>query len=77
MRVRKTSPDGTGDKPLDGLESSFSPAIAAADADPEIPQALDFVDFSSGKLMTSLGCLVWLVIVAANVYVLVSLGMGG
>ncbi|KAG0707607.1 natural resistance-associated macrophage protein-domain-containing protein [Suillus ampliporus] len=33
----------------------------------------EFVDFSSGKLMTSLGWLIWLVIVAANVYVLVTL----
>ncbi|OAX42092.1 Nramp-domain-containing protein [Rhizopogon vinicolor AM-OR11-026] len=75
MRVHKTSPGGTSNNPLDTLESP-SPAIAPVDADPEIPQTQDFVDFSSGKLMTFLGCLIWLVIVIANVYVLVALGMG-
>ncbi|OJA21566.1 hypothetical protein AZE42_10612 [Rhizopogon vesiculosus] len=73
MRVHKTSPGGTSNNPLDAAESPSSPAIAPVDADPEIPQTQDFVDFSSGKLMTLLGCLIWLVIVIANVYVLVAL----
>lgn len=71
MRVRKKSPACTAISP--GLEDSVFPAIAPVDADPEILQTEDFVDFSSGKLMTSLGWLIWLVIVAANVYVLVTL----
>lgn len=72
MRVHKTSPGHTSNNPLD----SSSPAIAPMDADPEIPQRQEFADFSSGKLMTSTGCLIWFVIVVANVYVLVTLGMG-
>lgn len=72
MRVHKTSPGHTSNNPLD----SSSPAIAPVDADPEIPQTQEFVDFSSGKLMMAIGCLVWFVIVAANLYVLVTLGMG-
>jgi metal iron transporter len=75
MRVRKVPAGGTSNTLLDGLESPL-PAIAPVDADLETLQARDFVDFSSGKLMTSLGCLIWFVIVVANVYVLVTLGMG-
>jgi len=48
----------------------ISDESAVEEADDEI------VDFSSGWLMTGTGILVWLVIVAANLYVLVSLIMG-
>lgn len=74
MRVRKPSPGHPVMSP--GEEGSSLPAITTLDTDPEITQTEDFVDFSSGKIMTSLGCLIWLVILAANVYVLVTLGMG-
>ncbi|KAG1754741.1 natural resistance-associated macrophage protein-domain-containing protein [Suillus paluster] len=76
MRVRKPSPGSKSINPLDSLEASSPPAIKSVDSDPEMLQTQDFVDFSSGKFMTSLGCLIWLVIVVANVYVLVTLGMG-
>ncbi|KAG2155702.1 smf Mn2+ and Fe2+ transporter [Suillus clintonianus] len=76
MRVRKTSSSHKDISPLDNLEVSSLPAVTSVHSDPEIIQKEDFVDFSSGKLMTSLGCLIWLVIVVANVYVLVTLGMG-
>lgn len=34
------------------------------------------VDFSSGRIATGIGAVIWLVVVAANVYVIVSLGKG-
>ncbi|KAG2118157.1 smf Mn2+ and Fe2+ transporter [Suillus discolor] len=74
MRVHKTAPEHTDISPP--AEASFLPALSSLDSDPEIIQTEDFVDFSSGKFMTSLGWLIWLVIVVANVYVLVTLGMG-
>ncbi|KIJ22188.1 hypothetical protein PAXINDRAFT_106082 [Paxillus involutus ATCC 200175] len=48
---------------------------ASASTDPEAVQveAAEFVDFSSGKFMTFIGGVIWLVIVVANVYVLVTL----
>jgi metal iron transporter len=74
MRVRKTAPEHTVISP--GVEASSLPAVTSLDSDPEIIQTEEFVDFSSGKFMTSLGCLIWSIILAANVYVLVTLGMG-
>lgn len=74
MRVRKPALEHTDISP--GVEVHSLPAITSKDNDPEITQTQDFVDFSSGKIMKSLGWLIWLVILAANVYVLVTLGMG-
>ncbi|KAH7886220.1 smf Mn2+ and Fe2+ transporter [Phlebopus sp. FC_14] len=45
-------------------------------SDPEAGHVQEFVDFSSGKFMSTIGFLIWLVIVVANVYVLVTLGLG-
>ena len=36
----------------------------------------EMVDFSSGWLMTGVGLLIWLIIVAANVYVIIDLAIG-
>lgn len=74
MRVRKTAVEHTVVSP--GMGASFLPAVTSLDNDPEIIQTEEFVDFSSGKFMTSVGCLIWAVILVANVYVLVTLGMG-
>ena len=77
MRVHKTSPGRTSVDTVDSSEAS-PPTITHVDHDPEMPesQTQDFVDFSSGKFMTSVGCLIWFVIVVANLYVIVTLGMG-
>lgn len=74
MRVRKTAPENTVISP--GVDAHSLTVVTSSDGDPEIVQTEEFVDFSSGKVMTSLGWLIWLVILAANVYVLVTLGMG-
>lgn len=44
--------------------------------DPEAGAEEGYVYFNSGKFMTSIGVLIWLVIVAANIYALVTLGLG-
>jgi metal iron transporter len=49
---------------------AFSDESIVEEADDEI------VDFSSGRVMTTIGAVIWLVVVAANLYVIVSLGMG-
>ncbi|KIM82213.1 hypothetical protein PILCRDRAFT_820595 [Piloderma croceum F 1598] len=39
-------------------------------------RALPLVDFSSGKIATGVGVLIWLIMVAANAYVIITLAMG-
>ncbi|KAG1886046.1 smf Mn2+ and Fe2+ transporter [Suillus subluteus] len=70
MRVHKTASEHTVISP--GVEAHSLPVVTSLD-DPERIQTEDFVDFSSGKFMMSIGWLIWLVILAANVYVLVTL----
>jgi metal iron transporter len=42
----------------------------------ETTDAPTFVDFSSGKIMTGIGCVIWLIMAVANAYVIVTLAMG-
>ncbi|KIK30057.1 hypothetical protein PISMIDRAFT_20916 [Pisolithus microcarpus 441] len=44
--------------------------------DPETADKVEYVDFSSGKIITAAGILTWLIIVVANVFALVTLGQG-
>ncbi|KAI6114880.1 smf Mn2+ and Fe2+ transporter [Pisolithus croceorrhizus] len=44
--------------------------------DPEAADEAEYVDFSSGKIITAAGILTWLIIVVANVFALVTLGQG-
>jgi len=44
--------------------------------DAEAATDSSFVYFNSGKFMTCIGVLIWLVIVSANIYALVTLGLG-
>ncbi|KAI5998054.1 smf Mn2+ and Fe2+ transporter [Pisolithus albus] len=44
--------------------------------DPETGDKVEYVDFSSGKIITAAGILTWLIIVVANVFALVTLGQG-
>jgi metal iron transporter len=74
MRVRKTALENKVISP--DVNAHPLAVVTSSDGDPEIVQAEEFVDFSSGKVMTSLGWLIWSVVLAANVYVLVTLGMG-
>ena len=44
--------------------------------DVDLETTMETVDFSNNKIVMILGWLLWLVIVAANVYAIVSLGLG-
>jgi metal iron transporter len=48
--------------------------VSGADAMEEADD--EMVDFSSGWVATAIGATIWLVVVAANLYVIVSLAMG-
>ncbi|EGO05421.1 hypothetical protein SERLA73DRAFT_44261 [Serpula lacrymans var. lacrymans S7.3] len=87
MSVRKPTPESNvTSSPLDvvsGIVTRDQEAIdrgsAAVEIDTEPGRATgegEFVDFSSGKIMIGLGYGIWLIIVVANVYVIVTLGMG-
>lgn len=51
-----------------------SDAILLDATGPDLENADEWVDFSNSKLTSAAGLIIWLVIVAANVYVLVKLG---
>ncbi|KAF9245676.1 smf Mn2+ and Fe2+ transporter [Melanogaster broomeanus] len=68
MRVRKSLSKHSSPTPTPPF-----PDHASVPTDPEATQVDGFVDFSNGKLVTLVGSVIWLVIVAANVYVLVTL----
>jgi metal iron transporter len=53
------------------MVSSLSDESTVEEADTEI------VDFSSGWVMTGVGIVIWLIIVAANAYVLIDLAIQG
>ncbi|KAF9225332.1 smf Mn2+ and Fe2+ transporter [Gyrodon lividus] len=78
MSVRKSPfnpPSPTSTPPLTSAPDILSQPSTPED-DPTLSQAVqveEFVDFSSGKLVMFVGYVIWLVIVAANVYVLVTL----
>jgi len=74
MHTRTTSLGSTlCELPLSAAESS---APRRAPQTEKQGEQTDFVDYSNGKIMTFIGYLIWLVIVVANVYVIVTLGMG-
>lgn len=59
------------------VRSGGAVARVAGDVDPEAEAAReDMVDFSNGRFMTYLGWLIWVVIVLANAYAIVTLAMG-
>jgi metal iron transporter len=52
---------------LDAVDRVDAPRDKAADSEDEV------VDFSSGTIVTAIGYMIWLIILVANVYVLVTL----
>ncbi|KAI0082326.1 smf Mn2+ and Fe2+ transporter-like protein [Panus rudis PR-1116 ss-1] len=54
----------------------ISPQVTSGTADPELAVAEEVVDYSNGKIVKSIGYFIWLVVVAANIYAIVSLGLG-
>ncbi|KAI6012578.1 smf Mn2+ and Fe2+ transporter [Pisolithus orientalis] len=86
MKVRKSSQPSSSDgtmPPHTDVAEADPPALEATPRDtretprdPETADQAEYVDFSSGKIVTAAGTLTWLIIVSANVYALVTLGQG-
>lgn len=75
MSVRKPSrrsrPRTNVHLPETSLVDATQPSLENGEVDGE------WVDFSNSKFTSTVGLIIWLVIVAANVYVLVNIGNGG
>jgi metal iron transporter len=73
MSVRKplrSSESGTVDD-----EAQRPAAIRRASQNEDVEQSQETVDFSNGKIVIGLGAIIWVVILAANVYVIVMLAI--
>ncbi|KAF8971904.1 natural resistance-associated macrophage protein-domain-containing protein [Flammula alnicola] len=74
MSVRKTRPDTAT---ISGTVVELPPLLRNRDPGTmECADTDEVVDYSSGKLASGVGVAIWLVIVAANAYVIVELGLG-
>jgi metal iron transporter len=84
MSVRKTRTEVI-DTPKDTLAAIDLPSeelVQPRDEDPSIVERAEvnedeMVDYSNNKFVIAIGVLSWLIIVVANVYVIVELGLGG
>jgi metal iron transporter len=68
----------TSSKAIMSVRKSRSPgdAVPSTDASTLESAGDEMVDFSSGKIATAIGGAICLVVIAANVYVIVSLALG-
>ncbi|KAJ7279983.1 natural resistance-associated macrophage protein-domain-containing protein [Mycena rebaudengoi] len=55
-------------------------SVRKSELDPRPAESMntwdDKIDFSSGKIVTAIGCIIWLVVLSANIYVIASLARG-
>ena len=68
----------TSSKSVMSVRRQRRSALTAGEATPQETESApeyEMVDFSSGKIVTAIGSLICLVIILANVYVIVSLGI--
>lgn len=68
--------DDTPDAKLSTTISATTIPAATPAALPDLEGAEDVMDYSNGRIAMTFGWLLWIVVVAANVYAIVSLGMG-
>lgn len=61
--------------PIETVNDDNKPPSLAGDVEPGL-DAPEMVDFSNGKIIAGLGYFIWLIVLVANVYVLVTLAMG-
>ena len=76
---RSTGPASLSSASLQGSQLPSGAAASAVDsatAAPALEGQLETVDFSIGKITTGVGYVIWLIIVMANVYAIVGLGLG-
>lgn len=65
------NPDAKLSTTMSATTMSATPAAL-----PDLEGAEDVVDYSNGRIAMTFGWLLWIVVVAANLYAIVSLGMG-
>lgn len=68
MSVRKPRSQSSGDVSQTSMDTNATPALESAGD--------EMVDFSSGKIATTIGSAICLIVIAANMYVIVSLARG-
>ena len=80
MSVIKTSPSSSVQTLTYGAQNEPDPfaiqTLDRAERSVSVGVQDERVDYSNGKLSIGLGVLIWLVVVAANMYVIVELGLG-
>ena len=87
MSVKKPEPDlppltvgGSPSNPsISPPSKSMTPEIGGStegDIEASPPRTPETIDYSNGKIIASIGYLIWTVVVVANMYVIVMLAMG-
>ena len=71
--VPKASHDGVTSEPSPSDEKKAE----SVNCDPESAEDEEVIDYSNNKLTIAVGAAIWLLVVAANVYVLIDLARGG
>lgn len=83
MSVKKHGPDSTV-LPIDGSLNHDLPAtpkqVAGSSAEHDVEalssRPTEMVDYSNGKVVASIGYILWVAVIVANLYVIVLLAMG-
>ncbi len=63
QEIPKTSTEKSGD-----VETTRTEVV--------VPEEEEYIDFSNGRLLTSIAVLIFIIVLAANLYVFVVLGQG-
>lgn len=72
-------PAGDGSVPGAGAGTGTGAGVVGdvdVDVDVEQRQETKVIDYSSGKIATGVGIVIWLIMVAANAYVIITLALG-
>lgn len=82
VRIPKSKDNATTSSSSSDVRTETNPVVEAPQGMQssatvvEEGKADEFVDYSNSILTTLIGAAIWLIIVAANIYVLVALGLG-
>lgn len=66
----------TSSKKIMSVRRDLAVSNSGLETGNEVKDPQQLVDFSSGKIMTGIGLLIWLIMVIANAYVIITLAMG-
>ena len=82
MSVRKPVPPSSASvavQPVDALDAppSAGERVNAADVEADaVTTREETVDYSNGKIVATIGWIIWLIVLLANIYAIVTLAMG-